>query len=153
MLVYVCVCVCVHVCACVCLRIGEIKSKERFVVVQLLSHVQLWPHGLQHARLLCLSLSPNSHRETVMVNLYTYKYKNGVHILFLTDVLKENKHVSVCSSSVLMCFYLTQSMEEVKEKFLICSRTTKNKRKSGIKTRFLQNKIIFKVFLETSKVF
>ena len=28
------------------------------VVVQSLSHVQLWPHGLQHARLLCPSLSP-----------------------------------------------------------------------------------------------
>ena len=89
-----------------------------------------------------------------MVNLYAYKCKNGVHILFLTDVLKENKHVNVCSSSVLMFFYLNQNMEKVKEKFLfICSRTIKNKRECGIKTRFLKNKIIFKVFLETSKVF
>ena len=43
--VCVCVCVCVHahVCTCVYLRIGEIQSKERFVVVvQLLSHVRLF---------------------------------------------------------------------------------------------------------------
>ena len=47
-LVYLC-------CICVCVR----ERVTHFVlVVQLLSHVQLWPHGLQHTRLPCPSLFP-----------------------------------------------------------------------------------------------
>ena len=58
------------------------------------------PGTTAHQAPLFFTISQNSHRETVTVNLYTYKYKNGVHILFLTDVLKENKQ---CQCLFLIC--------------------------------------------------
>lgn len=71
----------------------------------------------------------------------------------MTAVLKE-KLVIVCSSSVLMFFCLKQSMEKVEEQFLFAylQWDYKKIKEYGIKTRFLKNKIIFKVFLETSSL-
>ena len=46
------VCLC---CICVCVRE---RDTHFVVVVQLPSHVRLWPHGLQHARVPCPSWSP-----------------------------------------------------------------------------------------------
>ena len=42
------------------------------VVVRLLSHVSLWPHGLQHTRLLCLSLSPGVCSNSWLLSRWCY---------------------------------------------------------------------------------
>ena len=57
-----------------------------FVFPQSLSHVRLWPHGLQHTRLLCLTLSPG-----VCSNLHPLSHKY---------------YLTISSSAIPFSFYL-----------------------------------------------
>lgn len=84
-----------------------------------------------------------------VVNLCILKVRRSMY--FILDSCFERK-ASHCSSSVLMFFCLKQSMEKVEEQFLFVylQWDYKKIKEYGIKTRFLKNKVIFKVFLETS---